>query len=150
MTPGPASTWPGQGVSDEELTAVTNAPVAQAVAEVRQAFPDNTVLAWPDGQGGAHVVIQDVALGSGWVEPTSWIGFMISYAYPDVDCYPHYVRPDMQRVAGLPVEIPFHPGNVFAGQPATMVSRASNRRIPGLDTAARKAISVINFIQGQS
>ena len=144
------SFWAGQGVNDETLTAAVNSPVAEAVIEIRRIFSDHEVLAWPDGQGGAHVVISCVLLGPGWLEETSWVGFMISYAYPDADCYPHYVRPDLNRAAGLPLEVPFHPGNVFVGQPATMVSRASTRRIPGLDTAGRKASSVISFIQEQS
>lgn len=127
-----------------------NFPVAQAVSEVRQTFSDYAVLAWSDGQGGAQVVIQGIPLGSGWVESTTWLAFGISYAYPDADCYPHYIRPDLQRVAGLPLEVPFHPGNMFTEQPATMVSRASSRRIPGLNTAARKAQSVISFIQDQA
>lgn len=144
------SIWAGQGADDQALAAAVNSPVAEAVIEIRRIFSDHEVLAWADGQGGAHVVISNVPLGAGWVEETSWVGFMISYAYPDADCYPHYVRPDLNRAAGLPLEVPFHPGNVFAGQPATMVSRASTRRVPGLDTAARKASSVIKFIQEQS
>lgn len=144
------SPWSDSGVTDAALTAAVNAPVGRAVDEIRTAFPDIGVVAWPDGQGGARVVLETMELGPAWVQSTSWLAFDISYVYPDADCYPHYIRPDLQRVDNRPIAEPFHLGNQFAEQPATMVSRRSNGRVPSLDTAARKAQSVINFIQEQS
>jgi hypothetical protein len=144
------SPWTDRAVDDADFIAAVNAPVVQAVAEVRAAFPENQVHAWPDGQGGARVVVESIELGPGWAQQTSWLGFDISYVYPDADCYPHYARPDLQRTDGHALVPPVHGGNLFADQPAVMVSRRSNRRDLVLGTAARKALSVVSFLQEPS
>ena len=121
--------------------------VSDAVAKVRSAFTDHPVYAWPDGQLGAVVVIENLDLGSRWATTTSWLGFVVSYLHPEADCYPHHMRGDLQRADGQPLNPPFHPGRAFAGRPAVMVSRSSRRRDPRLDTPARKALSVLEFVQ---
>ena len=105
------------------------------------------MYAWPDGSGGAHVVIEDVHVGPVWAQERSWLAFTINYLYPDADTYPHYVRGDLARTDGAAVVVPFHTGHVFQDLPAIMVSRSSPQRVAGLATAARKALSVISFIQ---
>ena len=150
MTTLSAFPWADRGITGANFIAAVNTPVAQSVADVRGAFPENQVHAWPDGQGGARVVIESIELGPAWVQQTSWLGFDISYVYPDADCYPHYVRPDLQRVDGQALLPPVHVGNLFAEQPAVMVSRRSNRRDLVLGTAARKALSVVSFLQEQA
>jgi hypothetical protein len=124
--------------------------VADAVAVVRHAFTDHLVHAWPDGQRGAFVVIESLDLGPEWATATTWLGFIVSYLHPEADCYPHYIRGDLQRADGQSLTPPFHPGNQFAGHPAVMISRSSPRRDPRIDTPARKALSVLEFVRRHS
>lgn len=149
MTTLTKSPWQTRDVPEESLRAdVKVAPLA-ALREVRDAFADHDVWAWPDGSGGVLVVIEGVCLGPAWGQETSWLGFTINYLYPDADTYPHYVRADLSRADGTSLIAPFHVGNTFQEQPAVMVSRSSPNRVSGLSTAARKALSVVSFIQSQ-
>tara|TARA_R110002020_G_scaffold18619_2_gene64752 strand:- start:496 stop:969 length:474 start_codon:yes stop_codon:yes gene_type:complete len=149
MTAVAESPWQTRDASEEALLAnVKPAPLA-ALREVQDAFADHNVWAWPDGSGGVHVVIEEVALGAAWAKETSWLGFTINYLYPDADTYPHYVRADLTRTDGTPLIAPFNAGNTFQEQPAVMVSRSSPNRVSGLSTASRKALSVVAFIQSQ-
>jgi hypothetical protein len=141
--------WADRGVADEALASSVTAPVARAITEIRSSFPDTQVYAWPDGQGGAHVVIDSIDLGPGWAQESTWLAFSISYLYPDADCYPHYVRADLAHADGRGLEVPFHFGNAFLDHPSVMVSRRTNLREPALSTAARKALSVTAHIQEQ-
>lgn len=137
---------PRRRVTGPLVGAVTPA-VAEAVVDVRHAFPDQPLYAWPDGQRGAFVVIDDIDLGSLWVPARTWLGFVVSYLHPEADCYPHYVRFDLERADRQSLATPFHPGRDFVGHPAVMVSRCSRRRDPRFQTPARKALSVIEFVR---
>jgi hypothetical protein len=142
--------WSARSVDQAQLAAAITTAVIAAVDGVRRTFTENPVHAWPDGQGGALVVIDGIDLGPTWTPPASWLGFDISYLHPDADCYPHYLRPDLQRAAGVPLTAPFHPDHKFDGLPAVMVSRRSPGRNPQLDTPALKALSVLKFIREQA
>ena len=140
----------GERSADAPLTAAVTPAVADAVAGVRHAFTDHPVHAWPDGKRGAFVVIEDLDLGPEWATAPTWLGFIVSYLHPEADCYPHHIRGDLQRADGQPLAPPFHPGRQFAGHPAVMVSRSSRRRDPRIDTPARKALSVLEFVRRPS
>jgi hypothetical protein len=142
------SPWAAHAIAGQALADAVNPAALAGLREVEKTFEECSVHAWPDGSGGVHVVIEDVHLGSTWVQDTTWLAFTINYLYPDADTYPHYVRADLARADGAAVAVPLHVGNSFLGQPAIMVSRSSPQRIAGLSTAARKALSVISFIQG--
>jgi hypothetical protein len=133
-----------------ELAGAVSPAVASAVTVVRSAFAGHAVHAWPDRLNGAFVVIDHLDLGPKWITTPTWLGFLISYLHPDTDCYPHYVRADLGRADGQPLKAPFHRDREFAGIPAVMVSRASRRRNPSIDTPARKALSVLDFMRGPS
>ena len=149
MTTVTESPWQTRDVPEESLQADVKVGPLAALREVRDAFADHDVWAWPDGSGGVHVVIEGVPLGAAWGQETSWLGFTINYLYPDADTYPHYIRSDLTRADGAALIAPFHVGNAFHEQPAVMVSRSSPNRVSGLSTAARKALSVVSFIQSQ-
>jgi len=149
MTTLTESPWQTRDVPEESLATTVNPAPLAALREVRDAFAGHDVWAWPDGFGGVHVVIEGIPLGAAWAQETSWLGFTINYLYPDADTYPHYVRADLSRADGIALVAPIHVGNAFQEQPAVMVSRSSPRRVSGLSTAARKALSVVSFIQSQ-
>jgi hypothetical protein len=69
----------------------------EAVYEIKQHFRGFNVLIGPDKDGGACVIVEDVALGAPYAQPDSWIGFHITHACPYADVYPHFVRHDLSR-----------------------------------------------------
>lgn len=124
--------------------------VKQSVTEVREAFPDADVEVATDGQGGAWVTVADVDLGPAWVPTASWLGFHILHNYPYSDVYPHFVDGDAQLAAGgLPKQAVTPCTYAVDQRPALQVSRRSNRWDPNLDTAALKALKVIDWLQQQ-
>lgn len=141
------SHWAVHSVTEETLADTVNPSALAGLHEVQATFEDHAVHAWPDGTGGVHVVIENVQLGPAWAQESSWLAFTINYLYPDADTYPHYVRADLTRADGTALVVPFHVGHAFQEQPAIMVSRSSPQRVSGLSTAARKALSVLSFIQ---
>lgn len=137
-----------------------NDSVCAAVEELRQQYPRNEFHVADDVDGGAFVIIEDLPLGPPFEQATTWVGFHIVHACPYADTYPHFVRPDLRRVDGAILTIPFHSGRVFPQaeaklrQPAAlpqraalMVSRRSNKRDPsGIDTPRRKLAKVMQWM----
>jgi hypothetical protein len=134
-------------VAGKQLTASATEEVASAVTDVRETFKDKAVHAWPDGSGGAYVVIEELDFGPIWEPRTSWLGFVISYLHPDADCYPHYIRADAGRADKSALSPPFNVGNAFAGVSAVMISRSTRRLRKDGDTPAIKAVKVLEFIR---
>lgn len=83
-----------------------NEPVAEALREIGASFRAHRVDYEPDGQGGAFLRVHDLAVGKAFAQPTSWIGFQITFQYPFADIYPHYLRPDLTRVDGAALTTP--------------------------------------------
>jgi hypothetical protein len=129
-----------------------NPSVASAINQVARAFPDSRTTYREDGQGGAFVLVDEVDLGPAFTPRTSWVGFAISSLYPRADVYPHFVRPDLVRADGAALTVPLNPGQTLPGfdQPATMVSRRSNRWDPARDTAALKLHRVLLWFKEQA
>lgn len=143
--------WSARGVDQSILADRVSGAVAVAVSQVRAAFADSPVHAWPGTDGSAVVVIENIALGARWMQDTTWLAFQISYLHPEADCYPHWVRPDLARANGGALVPPLHNQNQsFDGRPAVMISRRSPRRNPAIDTPARKAQSVVQFLREQA
>ncbi len=125
--------------------------VINALNELARGFPGARIEHREDGQGGAHVVVFGLTLGSGFVPSTSWIGFSISGLYPRTDVYPHFVRADVARADGRNLMPPLNPGHIMPGfdYPAVMLSRRSNRWDPSRDTAALKLLRVLLWFSQQ-
>ena len=124
--------------------------IVEAVAQIRDSFTESAVTVDGDGMGGAWLVIDSVPLGPSYVQDDSWIAFLITFAYPDADVYPHFVRPDLSRVDGA------HLGAGFSkttwglkGSPGLQLSRRSNRLNPAIDTAATKLLKVLKWLNDQ-
>jgi hypothetical protein len=117
--------------------------VSDAIDEVRANFADQTVVSREDGEGGAYVIVEDVSLTAGYSVDRTWVGFRITFTYPNADVYPHYVRGDLVRLDGRPM--PFG-ATSFEGRPALQVSRKSNRWDPRTDTAAIKLQKVLAWL----
>ena len=119
--------------------------VSQAIQEIRTQFTDIQVVVRPDGDGGGYVIVESVPLSEIYLQTETWMGFHITYLYPDADVYPLFVRPDLTRVDGRPLG----QGTsleTFEGQPAQQISRRSNHRNVSIDTAVLKLLKVLEWL----
>ena len=121
--------------------------VQGAVEQIRIAFEDHRLEVQEDGQGGAFMLIEDVDVGEIYAPQTTWIGFRITFQYPNADVYPHFVRSDLLRKDGRPLGDGIGAGHQFLGRAALQVSRRSNRLNPATDTALLKLMKVLKWLQ---
>lgn len=134
--------------------------VEEALEELRQGLPGHCVRVKEDPDGGAFVIVEGVDLGEGFEPGISWIGFHITWPYPDADVYPHFIDAGVRHVGkgAAPNENPESnlpaamtrgatmPGFAVAG---IQVSRRSNRRDATTDSALRKLLRVIEFLRSR-
>jgi hypothetical protein len=126
--------------------------VEKALAAVRRAFDGHSVETMETGDGGLHVIVDDLDLGPAFMPSRSWVGFTIPFNHPLGDVYPHFVRPDLARADGTPLTTPLNSGHVMPGfdRPATMVSRRSYRWNPSRDTAVLKLMRIVGWFAEQA
>ena len=121
--------------------------VAEAIQQIRDAFPDATVEDHEDGSGGAYVIVTPVDPGQPYQQRETWIGFRITFQYPVSDVYPHFVRPDLGRVDQQPLGEGMSPASFgFDNRQAIQISRRSNRLNPATDTALIKLWKVLDWM----
>ena len=118
--------------------------VRMAVAEIAAVYPH--VSLEPDGNGGAHVVVEGLKLAPIYRQRETWVGFHITYAYPQADVYPHFVRGDLCRVNGGALGGGTATGHSFSARAAVQLSRRSNRLNPAVDTALLKLQKVLLWL----
>jgi hypothetical protein len=125
--------------------------VAQAIEEIKKAFPGITLEVEADADGGAFVKAHPFDIGSQFQPRESWCAFRITFQYPCADVYPHYFVPDLKRNDGKPLGAAINPNHQWqhleTTEPATMVSRRSNRLDSSIDTAALKLAKVLTWIR---
>jgi len=127
-------------------TASVTPEVAIAIEELEATFPDCHVVVRADGEGGCWVVIEGVPLGPPHAQSDTWLGFRITFQYPNADVYPLFVRNDLSRLDGAPLGEGMSM-NTFDGRPAVQVSRKSNHLDPRVDTAVGKVLKVLLWLQ---
>ena len=121
--------------------------VAGAVQEIQETFAESAVTVTAAGDGGAWVVIDPIPLSSTYAQDSSWIAFLITFAYPEADVYPHFVRPDLKRTDSAALGEGFSPTTWGpAREPGMQLSRRSNRLNPAVDTAATKVLKVLKWL----
>lgn len=121
------------------------APVEQAIADIRAAFP-GIVTVREDGEGGAYVIVEEVDPGAPYAQRTTWIGCRITFQYPYADTYPHFVRGDLARADGRALGDGMSQNQTFEGRPAVQISRRSNRMDPTTETAVIKLQKVLTWL----
>lgn len=122
--------------------------VSQAIDEMKAAFPTSTVVARDVGDGGAHVTIDPIDPGPQYAQRETWISFTIGFQYPYADVYPLFVRADLSRTDGTALGEGIGAAT-FDGQPATQLSRRSNKLNPAVDTAALKVTKVLAWLRSR-
>ena len=122
--------------------------VTEAIEEVRGTFPDQRIEVRPSPDGGAVVIVHGLDPGPAFTGPT-WLGFTIPFNYPFSDVYPHFIRPDLGRRDGRTLLAEGMQATTWEGQPVIQLSRRSNRWRPATDTAAKKALKVLQWLQNR-
>ena len=130
-------------------TVALKRSVAVAIAELQAAFPASSVRWTEDDDGGAIVTMEGVPLNTEvFVQSETWAGFRITFQYPDADVYPHHVRPDLARKDGRALAGDgLHPNNNFKGRTSLMLSRITKRHDVRGDTAVRKLMRVLAWLE---
>lgn len=135
-----------------QAAAITPA-VASAITGIEYQVPGR-LLHWPDGNGGAHVFIESVDLGTPFVQSVSWVAFHVPHTLPAGDIYPLWMRPDLARIDGGPIgktnaagQNFMHQNQTWLTEPAVMVSLSSNGRDPNIDSPVRKLARVLATVR---
>ncbi len=121
--------------------------VANAIEELKRAFPSSAVCSREDGSGGAYVVVEDVAIGDRYQPSSTWIGGHIPALYPYADIYPLFMGENVRRVDGVVFAAPVTPGVQFFGRPALQISRRNNHTQNYPQTAVAKFLKVLRFLE---
>ena len=120
--------------------------VANAIEELKQAFPSSDVCSQEDGEGGAYVIVEDVEIGCRYRPSSTWLGGHITALYPYSDIYPLFMADNVQRADGVAFEPPVTLGARFFERPALQISRRNNNTQDYAQTAVAKFLKVLHFL----
>ena len=121
--------------------------VANAIEELRRAFPSSEVCVREDGDGGAYVIVEGVEIGCRYEPSSTWLGGHITALYPYADIYPLFIADNLRRVGGGAFEPPITPGAQFFNRPALQVSRRNNHTQHYPQAAVAKFVKVLHFLK---
>lgn len=118
-----------------------------AIRELEATFGTTSVAVVPDA-GGVWVRVDGIDLGPGWRPGVTSLSFHIATTYPYADIYPLFIDGACElAVGGLPPAVSTNATIPICDGPCLQVSRKSNRWDPTRDTAAAKAIKVIDWLR---
>lgn len=121
--------------------------VATGIEELKRQFSSSAFSVREDGNGGAHVIIESVSLGSRYRPESTWMGFHIPAQYPYADIYPVFIGANTTRADGIAFTAPVTVGHTFEGRPAIQVSRRSGSAQNGLQKVTGKALKILDFLE---
>ena len=121
--------------------------IANAIKELKRAFPSSEVSCREDGDGGAYVVVEEVDIGRRYQPSSTWLGGHISALYPYADIYPLFIGDNVRRVDGVEFEAPVTRGARFLERPALQISRRNNHTQQYPQTAVAKFLKVLHFME---
>ena len=121
--------------------------VANAIEELKRAFPSSTVCSREDGSGGAYVIVEDVAIGDRYQPSSTWVGGHITALYPYADIYPLFMGDNVRRVDGVAFAAPVTLGAQFFDRSALQISRRNNHTHNYPQTAVAKFLKVLHFLE---
>jgi hypothetical protein len=122
--------------------------VSTGIEELKRQFSSASFQVREDGQGGAYVVMDPIALGARFRPETTWMGFHIPAQYPYADIYPVFIGAGTARNDGVAFVAPVTPGHNFEGRPAIQVSRRSGSAAQtGLQKVTAKILKIIDFLE---
>lgn len=121
--------------------------VANAIEELKRAFPSSEVYTKEDGSGGAYVIVEDVTIADRYEPSSTWVGGRITALHPYADIYPLFISEQVRRVDGVEFDVPVTRGAQFLGRPAIQISRRNNRAQNYPQTAVAKFVKVLHFLE---
>ncbi len=121
--------------------------VADAIEELKRAFPSSAVTISEDNQGGAYVFVENADIGARFVPSITWMGGHITALYPYADIYPVFIDAAVNRADGRGFDTPMTNGHNFAGRPAIQISRINNQVQNSPQTAVSKFMKVLAFLE---
>jgi hypothetical protein len=128
--------------------------VVDAVKELVEGLPDSTVTAVEDSDGGAFVLVEPIDVGSRFAPSETWVGFHITFSYPEADVYPHFIDAGVKYVGEGPTPNQHPDGDLptalSRGQALPHFDRAAiqiSRRSKNPGTALYKLRRVIDFLK---
>ncbi|MBI4932899.1 MAG: hypothetical protein HY828_03410 [Actinobacteria bacterium] len=132
-------------------TTVASA-IESAIDDLRRHFGNNSVTVLGHDTGGTWVRVDGVALGGVWIQATTFVIVHLASTLPFADIYPIFVRADLGRADGRPLQTPVTPGHqagpIGAQVPAAQVSRRT-RGDASRQTAGQKITKVIEWLRVQ-
>ena len=121
--------------------------VANAIEELKRAFPSSEVSSSEDGSGGAYVVVENVDIGDRFRPSSTWLGGHIPALYPYADIYPLFMADNVRRVDGVAFQAPVTHGAQFLERAALQISRRNNHTQHYPQTAVAKFLKVPHFLE---
>lgn len=132
------------------MSATTTSPVDAAVDDITQHFGADNVHIIGHDNGGTWVRIDEVELSVIWAQPSTFVIVHLASTLPFADIYPVFVRADLSRVDGKPLQAPVTAGHC-AGPPGNQVPAVQlSRRTRGdasRQTAGQKITKVLNWLR---
>jgi hypothetical protein len=130
------------------------AAVEGSLADLTAAYGDAQVLVVPDGQGGAWVEVREVELSRAYVQPTTFVVFLLPFNLPGADIYPVFVRDDLARHDGAALGEGLQRTTLsWPGQPAQRPVIQISRRTRGgaftSQTAVQKVEKVLEWLRNK-
>lgn len=117
--------------------------VAEAIEEIKRAYPDAKVDPSPDNEGGAYVsVSEDMGVMYRSEDGGHTLQFQIPYNHPEAQVKDFYVIPPLVKLDGSCLPNGFHHAN-FRMQDATQVSRIKRDYDPDRDKSLALKIAKI-------
>lgn len=121
--------------------------VSSGIEELKRQFDGSSLTVREDGQGGAYVLMEPVALGPKFRPASTWVGFQIPAQYPYSDIYPVFIGGEVVRADGTGFAVPVTPGHRFEGRPAIQVSRRNSAAQSGMQTVSAKILKILDFLE---
>lgn len=121
--------------------------VSTGIEELKRQFSTACFAVREDGQGGAYVLMQPMALGPRYRPSETWIGFHIPAQYPYADIYPVFIGGDVVRADGVEFAVPVTRGHSFEGRTAIQVSRRNGAAQSGMQKVTAKILKILDFLE---
>ena len=114
-------------------------PIADAIEDVRAAFPGLTVSSEELPDGSVWVILHGVSIGDGWNRPVIGLRVKLQPTFPDTEPYPFYTAAGLVRTDGRSFA-PVQPAVQIDGETRTQISLKKNghtKLLPGEDLGTR-------------
>ncbi|MGI8727600.1 MAG: E2/UBC family protein [Solirubrobacterales bacterium] len=114
-------------------------PIADAVDDIKRAFPELRVTAEALTDGHVWVILHSVGVGSGWNRSEIDLRVKLQPTFPETEPYPFFTAAGLARTQGGQFG-PIQPATQIDGESRTQISLKKNgqtKLLPGEDLGMR-------------